>query len=115
MAGEGQKILMIAIPALHPGKAVVQVAAVQIPVNDLLEIGAVESVLKNPGQVSVLCLHFYLDMQPNLPYTSAAEKRVLIKQIVAYRAAHVIEYVIQYEDKKIATSTKFKISFPLTQ
>jgi hypothetical protein len=25
LAGEGQKIFMVAIPALHPGKAVVQV------------------------------------------------------------------------------------------
>ncbi len=28
---------MAAIPALHPGKAVVQIATVQIPVNDLVE------------------------------------------------------------------------------
>jgi hypothetical protein len=35
LAGEGQKIFMVAIPALHPGKAVVQVAIVQVAVNDL--------------------------------------------------------------------------------
>jgi len=38
LAGEGQKIFMVAIPALHPGKAVVQVATIQVPVNNLLEI-----------------------------------------------------------------------------
>ena len=37
LAGEGQKIFMLAIPALYPGKAVVQVAAFQVAVNDLLE------------------------------------------------------------------------------
>jgi len=35
---KGQKIFMVAIPALHPGKAVVQVATVQVAVNDLLEV-----------------------------------------------------------------------------
>ncbi len=29
---------MVAIPALHPGKAVVQVATFQVAVNDLLEV-----------------------------------------------------------------------------
>jgi len=31
---------MVTVRVLHAGKAVVQVAAVQIPVNDLLEIGS---------------------------------------------------------------------------
>ena len=35
---------MVAIPALHPGKAVVQVATVQVAVNDLLEVGPPEPV-----------------------------------------------------------------------
>ena len=35
---KGQKIFMVAIPALHPGKAVVQVATAQVAVNDLLEV-----------------------------------------------------------------------------
>ena len=39
LAGEGQKVLIAAVFALHPGKAVVQIAAVQVPVNDLLEVG----------------------------------------------------------------------------
>ena len=36
---KGQKISMVAIPALHPGKAVVQVATLQVAVNDHLEVG----------------------------------------------------------------------------
>ena len=42
LAGEGQKIFMVAIPALHPGKAMLQVATVQVAVNDLLEVGPPE-------------------------------------------------------------------------
>ncbi len=45
LAGEGQKIFMVAIPALHPGKAVLQIAAIEIPVNDLLKMGTVEPVV----------------------------------------------------------------------
>ena len=41
---EGQKIFVLAIPALHPGKAVVQVATGQIAVNDLLEVRPPEPV-----------------------------------------------------------------------
>jgi hypothetical protein len=44
LAGEGEKIFMVAIPALHPGKAVVQVATVQVAVNDLLEVRPPEPV-----------------------------------------------------------------------
>ena len=44
LAGKGQKIFMVAIPALHPGKAVVQVATVQVAVNDLLEVGPPDPV-----------------------------------------------------------------------
>jgi hypothetical protein len=44
LAGEGQKIFMVAIPALHPGKAVVQVATFQVAGNDLLEVGPPEPV-----------------------------------------------------------------------
>jgi len=35
---------MVAIRALHPGKAVVQVAAFQVSGNDLLEVGSPEPV-----------------------------------------------------------------------
>ena len=45
LAGEGQEVFMVTIPALYAGKTIVQIAAVQVPVNNLLEIGAVESVL----------------------------------------------------------------------
>ena len=44
LAVEGQEILMAAIPALHPGKAVVQIATIQVAVNDLLEVGSPEPV-----------------------------------------------------------------------
>jgi len=36
---------MITIPALHTGKTVVKIAAVQVPVDDLLEIGTEKSIL----------------------------------------------------------------------
>ena len=41
---KGQKIFMVAIPTLHRGKAVVQVATIQVAVNDLLEVGSPEPV-----------------------------------------------------------------------
>jgi hypothetical protein len=44
LTGEGQKIFVVAIPALHPGKAVVQVPAFQVAVNDLLKVGTPEPV-----------------------------------------------------------------------
>ena len=43
---------MAAILAFHTGKAVVQIAAIQIPVNNLLQIGPPESVL--PGEMIVI-------------------------------------------------------------
>ena len=39
LAGESQKVFMVAVPAFHPGKAVAQIFAIEIPVDDLLEIG----------------------------------------------------------------------------
>ena len=39
LAGESQKIFMVAIPAFHPGKAVVQIATFQVAGNDLLKVG----------------------------------------------------------------------------
>jgi hypothetical protein len=44
LAGEGKKILVIAVFTLHPGKTFVQVAAIKITINDLPEIGSEESV-----------------------------------------------------------------------
>jgi hypothetical protein len=38
LAGEGQEVFVAAIFTLHAGKAVVQIAAIEIPVNDLLKI-----------------------------------------------------------------------------
>jgi hypothetical protein len=49
---KGQKIFMVAIPALHPGKAVVQVAAIEIAIDHLLDIGPPEAVL--PGEMFVI-------------------------------------------------------------
>jgi hypothetical protein len=43
-AGKSQKIFMVAVPALHPGKAVMQIATFQVAVNDPLEIGTPEPV-----------------------------------------------------------------------
>jgi len=45
-----QKIFMVTIPALHPGKAVVQVATLQVAVNDLLKVGP----RQNPYRLSNL-------------------------------------------------------------
>ena len=39
-----QQVLMAAVFALHAGKAVVEIAAVQIPVNDLLNIRTEKSI-----------------------------------------------------------------------
>ena len=44
LAGEGQKIFMVATPALHPGKAALQVATFQVAVNALLEVSPPEPV-----------------------------------------------------------------------
>ncbi len=44
LAGESQKIFMVAIPALNPGKTVVQVATIQVTVNDLLEVRLPEPI-----------------------------------------------------------------------
>ena len=44
LAGESKKILVVAVFASHAGKAVVQIATVEITVNDLLEIGTEETV-----------------------------------------------------------------------
>jgi len=44
-AGECQQVFMAAISAFHTGKAVVQIAAIQIPINHLLKIRPPESIL----------------------------------------------------------------------
>ena len=45
LAGECREIFMAAIFAFHAGKAVVQIAAVEITIDHLLDIGPPESVL----------------------------------------------------------------------
>jgi hypothetical protein len=45
LAGKRQQIFMAAIFALHTGKAVVQIAAVEITVNDPLKIWPPETIL----------------------------------------------------------------------
>ena len=63
LVGEGQKIFMVAIPTLHPGKAVVQVATFQVAVNDLLKVvppepvGPFEPVLVGLNQGFKMVLH----------------------------------------------------------
>jgi len=44
-AGESPKVLVKTFYVFHEGKAFVQIAAIQIPVNNLLQIGPPESVL----------------------------------------------------------------------
>jgi len=52
LTGEGQEIFMATILAFHTGKAVVQIAAVEITIDHLLDIGSPESVL--PGEMIVI-------------------------------------------------------------
>ena len=44
LAGESQEIFMLTIRTFHPGKAVVQVSAFQVAVNDLLKVRTPEPV-----------------------------------------------------------------------
>jgi hypothetical protein len=44
LAGEGQKELMVAVSTFHTGNSIAQVAAVQVLVDDLPEIGTEESI-----------------------------------------------------------------------
>ena len=45
LAGEGQEVLMTAVFTLHAGEAIVQIAAVEVPVDDLLQMRSPEAVL----------------------------------------------------------------------
>jgi len=47
LAGECQQVFMATVFTLHAGKAAQRVAAIQIPVNDVFQIGSPEAVL--PG------------------------------------------------------------------
>jgi len=44
LAGECQQVFMVAILAFYMGKAFVQIAAIQIPTNNLLKIRTQKSV-----------------------------------------------------------------------
>lgn len=45
LAGEGQQVFMAAVIAFHAGKTVVRIAAIEITINHLLDIGTPEYVL----------------------------------------------------------------------
>jgi hypothetical protein len=44
LAGEGQKVLMVAVFAFHPGKTVAQISTIQLLIHDIPEIRTEESV-----------------------------------------------------------------------
>jgi hypothetical protein len=44
LAGKGQEVLVAAVFASHAGETVVEITAVQIPINDFLDIGAEKSI-----------------------------------------------------------------------
>ena len=52
LTGESQQIFMPAVLAFHAGKAVVQIAAIEITANHLLNIGTPGSVLS--GEIFVI-------------------------------------------------------------
>jgi hypothetical protein len=60
LAGKGQQIFMAAVFTLHTGEAVVQIAAVEVPVNDPLQIRLPEAVL--PGETIVIDLNKGLEV-----------------------------------------------------
>lgn len=45
LAGKGQEVFVPAVFAIHSGKALAQVTAIQIPMDNLLDIGAEKSIL----------------------------------------------------------------------
>jgi hypothetical protein len=50
--GKRQEVFVATVFAFHTGKAVMQIAAVEIPVNDILQIGPPEVML--PGEMLVV-------------------------------------------------------------
>lgn len=52
IAGKGQKVLVVAVFTFHSDKSVMQIAAIEIPVNDLLQMKPPESVL--PGEMIII-------------------------------------------------------------
>jgi len=55
LAGEGQQVFVAAVNTFHTGKAVVRIAAVEIPMDYLFDIGPPETVL--PGKMIVINDH----------------------------------------------------------
>jgi hypothetical protein len=66
-AGGGQNIFMVLIPALHPSKAMVQVATFQVAVNGLLEVGPPEPL--EPFEPLRVDLNKGLKMVLHIPVT----------------------------------------------
>ena len=58
-AGEGQEVFVAAIFAFDAGKAIVQIPAIEVPVNDLLQIRTPEAIL--PGKMIVIDLNESLE------------------------------------------------------
>jgi hypothetical protein len=52
LAGECRKVFMAAVFAFHAGKSVVQITAIEVAIDHLLDIGLPESVL--PGEMLVI-------------------------------------------------------------
>ncbi|MEA3486249.1 MAG: hypothetical protein U9R20_01160 [Thermodesulfobacteriota bacterium] len=60
LAGECQQVFMPTVFTLHTGKAAQRVAAIQIPANNVSQIGSPEAVL--PGEMVVIDLKKGLEM-----------------------------------------------------
>jgi len=43
LAGRGQRVLVVAVFAFHPGKTIIQIAAIEIAIDHLLNIVTPES------------------------------------------------------------------------
>jgi len=54
LAGKGQEVFVTAAFTLHAGKAVMQVAAIEVSINDLFQIVSPETVL--PGEMLIIYL-----------------------------------------------------------
>jgi hypothetical protein len=55
LAGKCQEVFVAAVFAFHTGKSVMQIAAIEVPVNDLLRMRSSESAL--PGEMIIIkCL-----------------------------------------------------------
>jgi hypothetical protein len=94
LAGEGQKIFMVAIPALRPGKAVVQVTPFQVALNDLLEVGSPEPVRLR---------------RFSLRKGGPASAWLAANQIAGSNVALLVDTILREEGKPQRFGTQFKI------